>query len=97
MSHFFRRRAALCALAVAAVCVVAVAAQNRINIPFEQYVLPNGLTVIHSIDRQRYYEALRGEHGALLSMYLEAVETSAKSELQVYDEAEKARPRRRRA
>jgi Fic family protein len=55
------------------------------------------LAVIHSIDRQRYYEALRGDHATLLSMYLEAVETSAKSELQVYDEAEKSRPRRRRA
>jgi Fic family protein len=56
------------------------------------------LAVIHSIDRQRYYESLRGDHGQLMSIYLEACETTAKSELQVYEEAEKnPRARRRRA
>ncbi len=43
--------------------------------------------IIHSIDRQRYYEALRGETSTLVSLYLEAIETTALSELQVYDEA----------
>ncbi len=43
--------------------------------------------IIHSIDRQRYYEALRGDGNQLISVLLEAVETTAKSELQVYDEA----------
>jgi Fic family protein len=54
------------------------------------------VAVIHSIDRQRYYEALRGDHVGLLSLYLEAVQTTAESELKVYEEADKASPRRRR-
>jgi Fic family protein len=54
------------------------------------------VAVIHSIDRQRYYEALRGDHVGLLSLYLEAVQTTAESELRVYEEADKAAPRRRR-
>lgn len=52
--------------------------------------------VIHSIDRQRYYESLRGEASGLLSMYLEAVQTSAETELKLYEEAEKAPPRKRK-
>ncbi len=53
--------------------------------------------VIHSIDRQRYYESLRaGDHLQLFLIYLEAVETTAKAAVQVYDEAWK-RGRRRRA
>ena len=55
------------------------------------------VAVIHSIDRQRYYEALRGDHTALLSLYLEAVQTTAESEVRVYEEADKAPKRRRRA
>jgi Fic family protein len=55
------------------------------------------VAVIHSIDRQRYYEALRGDHVGLLSLYLEAVQTTAESELRVYEEADKAPRRRRRA
>jgi Fic family protein len=54
------------------------------------------VAVIHSIDRQRYYEALRGDHLGLLSLYLEAVQTTAESELKVYEEADKASPKRRR-
>ncbi len=46
------------------------------------------LAVLHSIDRQAYYEALRSERDDLVSLYLEAVETSAMSEIRVYDEAE---------
>ncbi len=53
--------------------------------------------IIHSIDRQRYFEALKGEPRDLVSLYLEAVETSAVSELQVYEEAAAALPRKRRA
>jgi Fic family protein len=52
--------------------------------------------VIHSIDRQRYYESLRGEASGLLSMYLEAVQTSAETELRLYEEAEKSAPRKRK-
>ena len=55
------------------------------------------IAVIHSIDRQRYYEALRGDHMALLSLYLEAVQTTAETEMRVFDEADKAPKRRKRA
>jgi Fic family protein len=54
------------------------------------------IAVIHSIDRQRYYEALRGDHMALLSLYLEAVQTTAETEMRVYEEADKAAPKRRK-
>lgn len=50
----------------------------------EGYPLP----VIHSIDRQNYYESLRdGDTEALHSIYLEAIETTASSSLRVYEEA----------
>ena len=55
------------------------------------------LAIIHSIDRQHYYESLRNDYGGLLGVYLEAVETTAVSECRVYDEAERAPRRRRRA
>jgi Fic family protein len=55
------------------------------------------VAVIHSIDRQRYYEALRQENDDLVLLYLEAVETTAVSEVSVYDEALRAPKRRRRA
>lgn len=64
------------------------------NLLLEEASYP--VAVIHSIDRQRYYEALRGDHTGLLSLYLEAVQTTAESELKVYEEADKAAPRRRR-
>jgi Fic family protein len=64
------------------------------NMMFEEAGYP--IAIIHSIDRQRYYEALRGDHVGLLSLYLEAVQTTAESELKVYDEADKAAPRRRK-
>lgn len=47
------------------------------------------IAIVHSIDRQRYYEALRGDHVTLLSLYLEAIQTTAETELRVYDEADK--------
>lgn len=53
------------------------------------------ISIVHSIDRQRYYEALRGDHMALTSLYLEAVQTTAETELRVYEEAVKAMPKRR--
>lgn len=53
------------------------------------------IAIVHSIDRQRYYESLRGEPAGLLSLYLEAVQTTAETELRLYDEAEKA-PRKRK-
>jgi Fic family protein len=55
------------------------------------------LAVIHSIDRQRYYEALRTGPRDLMSVYLEAVETTAVSEMRVYDEALVGARRRKRA
>jgi Fic family protein len=48
------------------------------------------VAVLHSIDRQGYYEALRGDREALYTLYLEAIETTALSEIKVYDEAERA-------
>ena len=54
------------------------------------------IAIVHSIDRQRYYEALRGDHIALTSLYLEAVQTTAETELRVYEEAQKAPPKRRK-
>ena len=53
--------------------------------------------IIHSIDRQRYYEALRTDNAEIVSVYLEAVETTALSEIQVYEEASRGPRRRRRA
>lgn len=58
------------------------------------------LAVIHSIDRQRYYESLKAaDHKQLLLIYLEAVETTAKAAIRVYQEAAKTvgRKSRRRA
>ncbi len=46
------------------------------------------LPVIHSIDRQAYYEALRDSGTeAIQAIYLEAVETTASSSVRVYEEA----------
>ena len=53
------------------------------------------IAIIHSIDRQRYYEALRGDHIGLTSLYLEAVQTTAETELRVYEEAGKAPQKKR--
>ena len=55
------------------------------------------VAVVHSIDRQRYYESLRGEASGLLSLYLEAVQTTAETELRLYEEAEKSPKKRKRA
>src|SRR5689334_23723698 len=53
------------------------------------------IAIVHSIDRQRYYEALRGDHLGLTSLYLEAVQTTAETEIRVYEEANKGTPKRR--
>lgn len=53
------------------------------------------IAIIHSIDRQRYYESLRGDHIGLTSLYLEAVQTTAEAEMRVYDEATKNPSKRR--
>lgn len=55
--------------------------------------------VIHSIDRQRYYESLKAtDHRQLLLIYLEAVETTARAALRVYDAAwKRGKKGRRRA
>ena len=54
------------------------------------------IAIIHSIDRQRYYESLRNDHLGLTSLYLEAVQTTAETEMRVYDEAQKG-PTKKRA
>lgn len=53
------------------------------------------IAIIHSIDRQRYYEALRGDHLGLTSLYLEAIQTTAETEQRVYEEASKAPAKKR--
>lgn len=45
------------------------------------------MAVLHSIDRQAYYEALREGPRALVHLYIEAIETTALSEVRVYDQA----------
>jgi Fic family protein len=43
--------------------------------------------IVHSIDRQRYYEALRAEHLGITQLYLEACATSIETALKFYAEA----------
>ncbi len=46
------------------------------------------LAIIHSIDRQRYYEALKSETSERMELvYLDAVSTTAQSSVQAYKEA----------
>ena len=61
------------------------------NLILEQSDYP--IAVIHSIDRQRYYEALKSaETKALLTLYLEAVETTANSAVRVFEAARGVTP-----
>lgn len=53
------------------------------------------VAIVYFMD-QRYYEALKGDHMTLLSIYLEAVQTTAESEMRVYEEAVKAPPKKPR-
>ena len=51
------------------------------------------VAVIHSIDRQRYYEALKSvDTKALLTIYLESVETTAESAVRVFEAARGVTP-----
>jgi Fic family protein len=43
--------------------------------------------IVHSIDRQRYYDVLRAEHVGIVPLYLEAVATTIDTALKFYDEA----------
>lgn len=51
--------------------------------------------IIHSIDRQRYYEALRSEDKGIVILYQEALFTSIQTALRFYDEALATAARRR--
>ena len=51
--------------------------------------------IVHSIDRQRYYEVLRAEHAGLIALYLEAVATSCETASKFYDETTATASRRR--
>src|SRR5262249_41289953 len=50
--------------------------------------------IVHSIDRQRYYEVLRAEHTGIIPLYVEAVATSIETAIKFYDEAEATVKRR---
>ena len=45
------------------------------------------LAILHSSDRQRYYEMLRGENYGLVPLYVEASIATAETALKFYDEA----------
>lgn len=47
--------------------------------------------IIHSIDRQRYYDVLRAENAGLIPMTLEALENSIEPAIQFFDELEEAK------
>jgi len=42
--------------------------------------------IVHSIDRQRYYEAPRAEHMGLVPLYVESVATTIETAMKFYDE-----------
>jgi Fic family protein len=44
--------------------------------------------IVHSIDRQRYYEVLRAEHAGIVPLYLEAVATTIDTAQKFYDETQ---------
>jgi len=51
--------------------------------------------IVHSIDRQRYYEVLRAEHLGIIPLYVETVATSIETALKFYEEAAAVSARRR--
>lgn len=53
--------------------------------------------IVHSIDRQRYYDVLRAEHVGIVPLYLEAVATTIDTALKFYDEAQAAQHNRKKA
>ena len=52
------------------------------------------LAIVHSIDRQRYYEVLRAEHAGIVPLYVEAVATSIETAVKFYEEARAVKQRR---
>lgn len=52
------------------------------------------LAIVHSIDRQRYYEVLRAEHAGIVPIYVEAVATSIETAVKFYEEARAVKQRR---
>ncbi|HVY37073.1 MAG TPA: hypothetical protein VHM31_04040, partial [Polyangia bacterium] len=50
--------------------------------------------VIHSIERQRYYEALRTENEALLNLVVESLENSIETTMKFLDELNGLRVKR---
>jgi hypothetical protein len=50
--------------------------------------------IIHSIDRQRYYEALRHDNDSLLQLVVEALENSIDTTTKFFDELDGLRARR---
>ena len=52
------------------------------------------LAIVHSIDRQRYYEVLRAEHAGIVPLYVEAVATSMETAVKFYEEARAVKQRR---
>jgi Fic family protein len=53
--------------------------------------------VIHSIERQRYYEVLRHENDGLLNLIVESLENAIETTSRFFDELANVRPRVRRA
>ena len=51
--------------------------------------------IVHSIDRQRYYEVLRNEQAGVIPLYVEAVATSIETAVKFFDEAHATVARRR--
>jgi Fic family protein len=51
--------------------------------------------IVHSIDRQRYYEVLRAEHAGIVPLYVEAVATSIETAIKFYDETHATVARKR--
>jgi Fic family protein len=51
------------------------------------------VAIVHSIDRQRYYEVLRAEHAGIVPLYVEAVATSMETAIKFYDETRAVRKR----
>lgn len=49
--------------------------------------------IVHSIDRQRYYEVLRSENAGIVPIYVEAVATSIETAIKFYDETKAVRRR----
>jgi Fic family protein len=51
--------------------------------------------VIHSIDRQRYYDVLRAESAGLIPLTFEAIDNGIETAIRFFDELKEARRSRR--